>query len=88
MIKVFLLSLLLYSQFANSGHHGNKIKPTKTPVELIHGDTVKVTKMSFFNGKKVNIKLNFNKNDLVNGLYYLKKGESVPKHYNDGDKAY
>ena len=30
----------------------------------------------------------FNKEDLTNGLYILKKGEEVPKHYNDYDKAF
>ena len=66
----------------------NKIKPKKTPVELVHGKKVKLTKMPFFKNKSVSIKLLFNKDDLTNGLYILKKGESVPRHYNDYDKAF
>ncbi|MBG08132.1 MAG: hypothetical protein CME68_05200, partial [Halobacteriovoraceae bacterium] len=65
-----------------------KIKPKKTPVELVHGKSVKLTRMPFFKGKSISIKLLFNKDDLTNGLYVLQKGEVVPKHYNDYDKAF
>ena len=30
-----------------------KIKPKKTPVELVHGKSVKLTKMPFFKGKSI-----------------------------------
>ena len=46
----------------------NKIKPRKTPVELVHGKKVKLTKMAFFKNESVKIKLLFNKDDLTNGL--------------------
>jgi len=73
--------------FADEGH-GDKIKPKKNPVELVHGNKIKARKEFFFEGKDVTIKLMFSKDDLVNGLYYVKKGERIPKHFNDHDKAF
>ena len=95
--KVTFTELKLFTIFAtfcwvqnvmSSVEKENKIKPRKTPVELVHGKKVKLTKMPFFKNKSVKIKLLFNKDDLTNGLYILKRGESVPRHYNDYDKAF
>ncbi len=88
-IKIFIIvGLFGWVKNIMSDVDNTKIKPRKTPVELVHGKKVKLTKMPFFNSKSVTIKMLFNKDDLTNGLYILKKGEIVPKHYNDYDKAF
>ncbi len=62
-------------------------EPTLGPVERMHMDELSVQSMKFPNGKTAEYKILLDKPEMTAVLFLLKKGDEIPAHLHQSDKA-
>lgn len=82
----FLLFILLYS-IGCSHEEIVPVTPRTVPVERSHIDDLNVQSIKFYNGTSAEYKLLLDKQEITAALFFLKKGEEIPVHHHNLDKA-
>lgn len=90
--KLFLLLpmfCLFFSSLFIGCNHEEVIpsSPRTIPVERFHIDDLNMNSLNFYNGTSAEYKLLLDKKEIAVALFFLKKGEEIPLHYHNVNKA-